>query len=270
MSATAAAPATSDAHKLFFIGPNKTGTRSWAALLHLLGLRVAHDAAWGRATHTKDLSFFDRADAFCDGDDFDVEWLAKAFPAAKFVFNTRPLLPWLTSRVFHAEDSVHAFLGGAVKSLALHNDDATVACWVIQRDKRLAQARKLVPERLLVADVTAPSARAAQFVGALAPLLPPRAAAAAAARLANGTLDSLPHDGGDHDRRAAATQKTKRVEERVRDVLRRMKANESTTMASGARWTEAMADACPRLFGMGGVSRGGGGRGGRTRAQAAR
>ena len=139
-------------------------------MLHLLGLRVAHDAAWGRATHTKDLSYFDRADAFCDGDDFDVDWLAKAFPAAKFVFNTRPLLPWLTSRVFHAEDSVHAFLGGAVKSLALHNDDATVACWVIQRDKRLAQARKLVPERLLVADVTVPSVSAAQFVGALAPL----------------------------------------------------------------------------------------------------
>ena len=60
---------------------------------------------------------------------------------------------------------------------------------MIQRDRRLAQARKLVPERLLVADVTAPSASAAQFVGALAPLLPPRAAAAAAARLANGTLE---------------------------------------------------------------------------------
>ena len=116
---SAAAPATSDAHKLFFIGPNKTGTRSWAALLHLLGLRVAHDAAWGRATHTKDLSFFDRADAFCDGDDFDVEWLATAFPAAKFVFNTRPLLPWLTSRVFHAEDSVHAFLGGGREPICM-------------------------------------------------------------------------------------------------------------------------------------------------------
>ena len=38
---------------------------------------------------------------------------------------------------------------------------------------------------------------------------------------------------------------------------------------TGERWA-AMADACPRLFGMGGVSRGGGGRGGRTRAQAAR
>ena len=163
---------------------------------------------------------------------------------------------------------MHAFLGGAVKTLALHNDDATVALGDPARQAAGAGAQTR-PGAAARRRRSGAVGERQQFVGAGA------ATAAArrrrrAARLANGTLDALPHDGGDHDRRAAATQKTKRVEERVRDVLRRMKANESATMASGARWTEAMADACPRLFGMGGVSRGGGGRGGRTRAQAAR
>ena len=82
-----------------------------------------------------------------------------------------------------------------------------------------------------------------------------------------GLVNTVVPDAELHDAVQAFTDK---LADKSPAVLRRMKANESATMASGARWTEAMADACPRLFGMGGVSRGGGGRGGRTRAQAAR
>ena len=116
--------------------------------------------------------------------------------------------------------------------------------------------------------MTAPSASAAQFVGALAPLLPPRAAAAAACAARQRHARFAPHDGGDHDRRAAATQTTKRVEERVRDVP----ADEAPTRAR--RWRRARDG--PRRWptrarGCSGwaASRRRGGRGGRTRAQAA-
>ena len=249
MTTELVAASTSSAHKVFFIGPNKTGTRSWCELLSSLGLRTLHDAAtWSAASRRKDLAFFEKHDAFCDGDVFDVGWLAAAFPQAKFVYNSRALLPWLVSRVFHAQDTTHAFLAGRVKSLALHNDDATVACWVIQRDARLQRARELLPpERLAVLDITAGGTK--QLLAALRPLLPPAAAARAAA------ASALPHRG---ERASARPEESAQLaERRVREVLRRMKASPTAIEMSGAPWTEAMAEACPRLHGMGGVSAGG-------------
>ena len=73
MTTELVAASTSSAHKVFFIGPNKTGTRSWCELLSSLGLRTLHDAAtWSAASRRKDLAFFEKHDAFCDGDVFDV------------------------------------------------------------------------------------------------------------------------------------------------------------------------------------------------------
>jgi len=177
-AAAADPPATSGRRLLFFIGPNKTGTRSWAELLcTAFGLRVMHDAgAWSRASRAHDRAFFvdGEHDAFTDGEHFDVAWLMSSFPRSTFVFNTRPLLPWLVSRHFHAQDSTHAFLAGHVKTLALHNDDATVACWVMQRDASLRAAEELLATsgRLAVLDITAAESDPAAFFGALHPLLP--------------------------------------------------------------------------------------------------
>ena len=189
------ATAVSDRRLLFFIGPNKNGTRSWAELLRLaFGLRVMHDAgAWSRASRAHDQTFFadDENDAFTDGENFDVAWLMVNFPRAKFCFNTRPLLPWLVSRHFHAQDSTHAFLAGHVKSLALHNDDSTVACWVIQRDASLRRAEELLAkrERLAVLDITSADSEPAAFFAALAPMLP---------RQPTAGSRSIPHRGVSH------------------------------------------------------------------------
>ena len=73
MASSLSAGATSTEHKVFFIGPNKTGTRSWCDLLKSLGLRTLHDgASWSAASRRADLAFFERHDAYCDGDAFDV------------------------------------------------------------------------------------------------------------------------------------------------------------------------------------------------------
>lgn len=252
-AAATAAASTSIEHKVFFIGPNKTGTRSWCDLLKSLGLRTLHDgASWSAASRRADLAFFERHDAYCDGDAFDVAWLASAFPRATFVYNTRALLPWLVSRVFHAQDATHSFLAGNVKSLALHNDDATVACWVIQRDTRLQRARELLPpERLAVLDITTATS-SAQLLAQLRPLLPPQVANRVASAAGSGT--SLPHRGERSSERSA--QQVQLAEARVRAVLRRMHADPTATEMSGATWTQPMADGCPRLTGMGGVSLG--------------
>ena len=243
----AAAATSSDAHKVFFIGPNKTGTRSWCELLQNLGMQTLHDAAsWSAASRRHDLVFFSKHDAFCDGDVFDVEWLAAAFPRATFVYNSRALLPWLLSRFFHAQDATHAFLAGHVKSLALHNDDATAACWVLQRDARLLRARQLLgSSRLAVLDITAPEPK--RLLADLRPMLPPGARARV-----TGMSQQLPHRGERASDRSE--QSSEYVERRLREVLRRMRASPSAVGLSGATWTQAMVDACPRLHGMGGVS----------------
>ena len=244
----AADATTSDAHKVFFIGPNKTGTRSWCELLQNLGMRTLHDAAsWSAASRRHDLSFFSKHDAFCDGDVFDVEWLATAFPRATFIYNSRALLPWLMSRFFHAQDATHAFLSGRVSSLALHNDDATAACWVLQRDARLLRARELLSStRLAVLDIASPSPE--RLLADLRPMLPP----SARTRLAG--LKQLPHRGERASDRSE--QSSEHVERRLREVLRRMRASPGAVELSGASSTQAMVDACPRLHGMGGVSTG--------------
>mmetsp|Transcript_14161 Transcript_14161/g.38471 ORF Transcript_14161/g.38471 Transcript_14161/m.38471 type:complete len:290 (-) Transcript_14161:384-1253(-) len=241
--------AVSSRRLLFLIGPNKTGTRSWAQLLQeAFGLRVLHDAAsWSRASRAHDQAFFSEGewDAFADGEAFDVEWLATTFPTATFLFNTRPLLPWLVSRHFHVQDSTHAFLAGHVKSLALHNDDATVACWVMQRDAALSRAQALLQGtgRLAVLDITAAEASPKAFFSALEPILP-------------GRMRSEPHDIPHKGLGHAASLPPARydaVEAQVVGVLKRMGANESATGLSGAHWTDMMLSACGRLYGMGGV-----------------
>lgn len=248
LTADVMAATTSDAHKVFFIGPNKTGTRSWCELLQNLGMRTLHDAAsWSAASRRHDLSLFSNHDAFCDGDVFDVEWLAAAFPRATFIYNSRALLPWLMSRFFHAQDSTHAFLTGRVSSLALHNDDATAACWVLQRDARLLRARELLSStRLAVLDIASPSPE--RLLADLRPMLPP------SARMRLAGMKQLPHRGERASDRS--DQSSEHVERRLREVLRRMRASPGAVELSGATSTQAMVDACPRLHGMGGVSTG--------------
>lgn len=194
-AAAASAPLPASSRRLvFLIGPNKTGTRSWAEMLgKVFGLRVLHDAgAWSKASRAHDAAFFEGPyEAFTDGDNFDVAWLMATFPAATFIFNTRALLPWLVSRHFHAQDSTHAFLAGHVKSLAVHNDDATVACWVMQRDASLRRAQEALggSGRLAVLDITAAETDPPSFFTALQPVLPTRPGTAA---------PSIPHRGVGH------------------------------------------------------------------------
>ena len=131
--------------------------------------------------------------------------------------------------------------------MALHNDDATAACWVLQRDARLLRARELLSStRLAVLDIASPSPE--RLLADLRPMLPP----SARTRLAG--MKQLPHRGERASDRSE--QSSEHVERRLREVLRRMRASPGAVELSGATSTQAMVDACPRLHGMGGVSTG--------------
>jgi hypothetical protein len=97
--------------KIFFIGPNKTGTSSITALFRDLGYKACHHVcyrgpeakqpnSWWSASREKNLSYFQKHDVFADnGNLADVVWLAEQFPTARFVLNMRPLKSWLLSRM---------------------------------------------------------------------------------------------------------------------------------------------------------------------------
>jgi hypothetical protein len=92
--------------KVFFIGPNKTGTTSIAALFRSLGYRACHRdcprqrLTWADASRNRNLTYFKYADIFVDvGDLADFVWLSQQFPTSRFVCNMRPLKMWLLSRV---------------------------------------------------------------------------------------------------------------------------------------------------------------------------
>lgn len=85
--------------KIFFIGFNKTGTKSLAAFCgEQLGLRVMHGHKWTYWSHSGDRKKLEEFDAFADGECANVEALDRFFPGSLFVWNTRPLESWLRSR----------------------------------------------------------------------------------------------------------------------------------------------------------------------------
>jgi hypothetical protein len=96
---------TSD--KVFFIGPNKTGTSSIATLFENLGYRSCHNQcyrgasnSWSKASTRQNRSYYEHFDVYSDtGNSADFVWLAQQFPTARFVMNARPLKLWLLSRV---------------------------------------------------------------------------------------------------------------------------------------------------------------------------
>jgi hypothetical protein len=94
--------------KLFFIGPNKTGTTSIAALFARLGYESCHWSCrrphgyenWAEASVAKDARYFKGSDAFSDvGHLANFVWLSQQYPSARFVYNTRPIGLQLMSRI---------------------------------------------------------------------------------------------------------------------------------------------------------------------------
>jgi len=95
--------------KVFFLGPMKTGTTSLSKLFAGKGYNTCHGECmgknWAVVTRSNSASspVLSQHDAFMDhGDHADYVWLAKAYPTARFVLNTRELKSWIVSRADHA------------------------------------------------------------------------------------------------------------------------------------------------------------------------
>ena len=81
--------------KIFVIGNNKTGTKSFNALFNSLGLKSQHDRkSWD----------FDKYTCFTDGFHDEKKFIQydEAFKNSLFILNTRPLDHWLKSKSKHA------------------------------------------------------------------------------------------------------------------------------------------------------------------------
>ncbi|MFQ3197854.1 MAG: hypothetical protein ACI8R9_002318 [Paraglaciecola sp.] len=88
--------------KFFFLGFNKTGTTSIYKSLDNVGIKTCHSLEYVLSSYLRDLSFFDRFEAFTDGSGQNYHWLTEHFPDASFTLLTRNNYQWIVSRFNHA------------------------------------------------------------------------------------------------------------------------------------------------------------------------
>ncbi len=86
---------TVDKRPIFFIGFYKTGTNYYSKVFTALGFKVMHDSHWRRGS----IRVIEQYDVFNDACLHDFATMYRAYPRAKFILNTRPLRPWLISRL---------------------------------------------------------------------------------------------------------------------------------------------------------------------------
>jgi hypothetical protein len=118
--------------KVFFIGFNKCGTRSFTWLFREAGLKAYHgsdedplhqqiprNVNLGR----KCLSGFENYDAYSDSErlSYSFREIDKDYPNSRFVLNTRDINRWIVSRLNHGEGKYVEFMNGFEgKNLAWH------------------------------------------------------------------------------------------------------------------------------------------------------
>jgi glycosyltransferase involved in cell wall biosynthesis len=90
-----------DCAKVFVIGLPKTGTTSLAEALRILGLRSVHwvNPLTSQIISDVDLPFFDAFSDISISCQFDKFF--ERVPGAKFIYTTRPIIPWVQSLVGH-------------------------------------------------------------------------------------------------------------------------------------------------------------------------
>ena len=118
--------------KVFFIGFNKCGTRSFTWLFREAGLKAYHGSDED-PLHTqiprnielgrRSLSGFENYDAYSDSEKLSYSFreIDKDYPNSRFVLNTRNINRWIVSRLNHGEGKYVEFMNGFEgKNLAWH------------------------------------------------------------------------------------------------------------------------------------------------------
>lgn len=102
----------SRADRIFYIGLHKTGTTTYASLCQAGGFKVLHGRGWHIPNDTRREQYTCFADL--DGQDGlpDLNWMTVAYPKARFVLNTRPLISWVVSVLDHTTSKSKRCSGG--------------------------------------------------------------------------------------------------------------------------------------------------------------
>jgi hypothetical protein len=150
---------TADKCPIFFIGFYKTGTNYYSRVFESLGFKVMHDSHWRRGS----IRVIEQYDVFNDACLHDFATMHRAYPRAKFILNTRPLRPWLISRILWIDKIYHDMrpferrIANPVVRLLWGNDcyynQERVVAWIRERrayHKSVLEFFKNMPGTLLV------------------------------------------------------------------------------------------------------------------------
>jgi hypothetical protein len=113
---------TNGSEKVFGIGLSRTGTRSLNQALEHLGYRAFH---WRFSSENRLVALGDAY--FCDAITdinaaFQFEILDRTFPAAKFVYTTRPLESWVPAVSAHYDAASPDILLQQLRAIAVEQD----------------------------------------------------------------------------------------------------------------------------------------------------
>ena len=155
--------------KIFCIGFNKTGTLTLHTVLseHFIS---SHDYHWKWCDYSHSLGdeslkeFLGETQCFSDGELSDFRRLDRLFPESRFILNTRPLYPWLISRVKHLYRFYPALGQGvfAQRYQDIYDESAAIRRtvvkeWVVNRNQYYHEVFDYFDacaSKLLVLDVT--------------------------------------------------------------------------------------------------------------------
>lgn len=148
--------------KIFFIGANKTGTITYNSIMKK-HLKSFHGSLWAKKTLTatdKELKeFLEQYD--CYSDNFsrkycDFKRIEEMYPDAKFILNTRSLVPWLKSRIKHIYRKFPRKTGCAMAKIYYDNEFNGIKTWITYRNsynKEVIEFFRDKPGKLLVLDI---------------------------------------------------------------------------------------------------------------------
>jgi hypothetical protein len=153
---------TPDKRPVFFIGFYKTGTNYYSRVFESLGFKVMHDSHWRGGS----IKIIEQYDVFNDACLHDFKTMHHAYPGAKFILNTRPLRPWLISRLLWIDELYRRMnqferkLANPVVRLLWGNDSyydqSRVVAWIHERrayHKSVVEFFQGKPGKLLVLDL---------------------------------------------------------------------------------------------------------------------
>ncbi|MEM8641559.1 MAG: sulfotransferase [Cyanobacteria bacterium P01_G01_bin.54] len=152
-----------NSNKIFVVGLNKSGTTSFHKLFLANGLKSYHKTDWVRRFNDKQDHKIRDYQCFSDGTASNLKEIAKDYPEAIFILNTRSLKTWLISRFKHGYVTLNSSLRSVEKrgkpSWAYPPTKEKMILWIAQRNNHYSDVLTYFmnePTRLYLINIEEP------------------------------------------------------------------------------------------------------------------